>query len=76
MEVWTPEGGFSAGPEMPAPFYGHCQVTLNETHVFIAGSDNNPEKAYLLDVEQARRFVCLKKELKTATVKVIKNFNF
>lgn len=46
-EVWT-DGAFGPGPDLTFPSYGHCQVTLNGTHIFIGGKYET-DAAYLLN---------------------------
>jgi len=42
------DGLFTPGPELPFPKDGHCQVTINSTHVFFAGGAS--EETFMLDV--------------------------
>jgi len=47
---------FQPGPPMPSPFHTHCQLTLDETHVFIGGG--HTKEAYLYDI-QLQEFITL-----------------
>ncbi len=44
--VWT-GSAFKDGPSLPRGMQGHCQLTLNATHVFFALADGKPN--YLFD---------------------------
>jgi len=41
---------FSEGPKMPTPKSGHCQVNVNDTHIFFTGGFTTPE-SYLFNWE-------------------------
>ena len=44
---------FSYGPILPIPLSGHCAVSINDTHIFIAGGYNPPyhfKSSYILDM--------------------------
>ncbi len=45
-ELWA-ESEFVSGPDLPQLMYGHCQITVNATHVFFA--DCETLSTYLLD---------------------------
>ncbi len=44
-EMWT-GSAFEAGPPLPQGMFGHCQLTVNHTHVFFATKDQKTN--YLL----------------------------
>ncbi len=44
-EIWT-GSEFIEGPDLPARPYGHCQLTINSTHIFFYNHDGT---AYLFD---------------------------
>ncbi len=46
-EIWN-GSEFEAGPVLPAPMYHPCQLTLNDTHIFIADMEHH-DGFYILD---------------------------
>jgi len=42
-------GLFEPGPQLPALKFGHCQITINDTHVFFAGGDYDQNEAFILN---------------------------
>lgn len=49
--------GSEPGPEIPYQAYGHCALTVNSTHVFLAGgykSTSSVTLAYLLNMEDGQ----------------------
>ena len=49
-EVWSEASGFEQVPPLPVAMFAHCQVTLNESHVFLSDIDGT-RSTYILDWE-------------------------
>ncbi len=60
-EIWTPEEGFRyAENNMPSIRYRHCQTTLNDSYVLVAGGDFDSGSSVLLfDIDTEE---CLEQE--------------
>ena len=50
-EIWTESSGFVPGPELPLELWSHCQLTINDTHVFLADMTRG-FSPYILDWEE------------------------
>jgi len=50
-------GEFVEGPPLPHPKHGHCQVTLNDTHIFFSGGTS--VTTFLLDLPN-KKWITLK----------------
>ncbi len=49
-ELWDGQE-FVPGPNMPEEMSGHCQVTVNATHLFFAISNSNTARNYMLNFD-------------------------
>jgi len=48
-------GEFTDGPPLPVSMFGHCQVTINDTHVFFCGG--RTVYTFIMDLEKEESYI-------------------